>query len=81
MLKRNAIAQADHDAAAAASEVAKANVGVAETAIEQARAALNLAKVDLGYCKITSPVKGVVIDLRVNVGQTVVSAMTPPASS
>jgi hypothetical protein len=35
-----------------------------------------MAKRDLDYCTITSPVKGVIVDRRVNVGQTVVSNMS-----
>jgi HlyD family secretion protein len=76
LLKRGAIATADYDAAVAASDVAKANVGDAEAAIDQAKATLKIAEVNLGYCKITSPVKGTIVDRRVNVGQTVVSAMS-----
>jgi len=39
-------------------------------------AAWKQAVVNLNYCTITSPVEGVVIDRRVNTGQTVVSALS-----
>jgi HlyD family secretion protein len=56
-----------------------ANVKSAEVNVEQARANLQLAQVNLGYTTIRSPVKGVVIDRRVNVGQTVVASLNAPS--
>jgi HlyD family secretion protein len=79
LLKTNAIAQADYDAAEAAFEVAKANVGVAQASIGQAEAQQRSVKTDLDYTTITSPEKGVIVDRRVNVGQTVVSALNTPS--
>jgi HlyD family secretion protein len=67
-------------------EVAKANVDVAVAAVELARAtlvqdqaALAKAQENLNYCTITSPVEGVIVDRRVNIGQTVVSSMSTPS--
>ena len=37
------------------------------------------AQINLGYCTIKSPVKGVIIDRRVNIGQTVVSSLSAPS--
>ena len=37
------------------------------------------AQRNLGYCTITSPVKGVIIDRRVNIGQTVVASLNAPS--
>jgi HlyD family secretion protein len=54
----------------------KANVGKAKAAVAASQAALDQAKVNLGYCTIRSPVEGVVVDRRVNTGQTVVSALS-----
>jgi HlyD family secretion protein len=79
LIKKNAIAPSDYDTAFAASEVAKANVGVGEAVIKQAEATLKQSKTNLGYCNITSPVKGVIVDRRVNVGQTVVSSLSAPS--
>ena len=56
--------------------MAKANVGVDEAAIKQAQATLKQSQINLGYCKIKSPVKGTIVDRRVNVGQTVVSSLS-----
>jgi HlyD family secretion protein len=81
-----ALAQASYDAYRSAYETAKANVAVGKAAILQARAdlaqaqaVLTRARRNLGYCTITSPVKGVIIDRRVNIGQTVVASLNAPS--
>lgn len=81
-----ALAQTTIDAYEAAWQTAKSNVAVDEAAIDQARASLaqaqstlSRAQLNLGYCTIASPVKGVVIDRRVNIGQTVVSSLNAPS--
>jgi len=79
LLKTNAIAQADYDTAEAAYLVAKASVGVAEASIKQAEAQQRSVKTDLDYTTIISPEKGVIVDRRVNVGQTVVAALNTPS--
>ncbi len=78
-----ALSQSDYDAYQSAFESAGASLGVATASIRQAEAAVVEAKAsvekaerNLGYCTITSPVDGVVIDRRVNLGQTVVSSMS-----
>ena len=82
----DALSKTDFDAARSNYEVAKANLGVGKAAIEQAKgtvaqaeAALRRAKQNLSYCTIVSPVKGVIIDRRVNIGQTVVSSLNAPS--
>ncbi len=65
-----------YDADLAAVAVQKATVGVDEAVIKQAEAALHQAQINLGYCDIKSPVKGTIVDRRVNVGQTVVSSLS-----
>jgi len=82
----DALAQSSYDQYRANFEVAKANlaaaeasVGQAKAAVEQARANLKTARINLDYCTIKSPVKGVVIDRRVNIGQTVVSSLSAPS--
>lgn len=83
----------EYDAAQSAFEVTKAEIGVTEAATRQARAALNAAQKtllgteadrreaqkNLDYTTIRSPVKGVIVDRRVNVGQTVVSSLNAPS--
>jgi HlyD family secretion protein len=81
-----ALAQSSYDAYKSGYETAKANVDVGQAAILQAKAGLAQAEAilgkaqrNLGYCTITSPVKGVVIDRRVNIGQTVVASLNAPS--
>lgn len=79
LLPSKAIAQADYDLAVANYKTAKANVSVSEAAIVQAEAMLRLAQTNLDYTVIKSPVKGVIIDRRVNIGQTVVASLNAPS--
>lgn len=82
----DALSQADFDAAQSNFEIAQANLEVgkaavvqARNAVQQAEAALRRAQQNLSYCTIRSPVKGVIIDRRVNIGQTVVSSLSAPS--
>lgn len=82
----NAMAAADYDMYDANFNATSATVAVGEAAIEQAKATLaqseaayQRARQNLGYCTIKSPVKGVIVDRRVNVGQTVVSSLNAPS--
>ncbi len=54
---------------------ARASLLSAEASVEQSRASAEKAKADLEYCTIISPVDGVVIDRKVEEGETVVSSM------
>lgn len=81
-----ALAQSSFDAYQSAYEIAKANLDVgkaaiqqAEAAVAQARANLVVAKRNLGYCTIVSPANGVIIDRRVNIGQTVAASLNTPS--
>jgi HlyD family secretion protein len=80
------LATADYDSYKANYEVARANVAVAEAAVAQAKAGtvqaqamLDKAQRNLGFCTIKSPVSGVIIDRRVNIGQTVVASLNAPS--
>ncbi|MFZ5776509.1 MAG: efflux RND transporter periplasmic adaptor subunit [Thermodesulfobacteriota bacterium] len=81
-----ALSQANYDAFQSAVESARANLAVgkatvsqAEATVKQNDAALRRARRNLGYCTITSPVRGVIIDRRVNIGQTVVASLNAPS--
>jgi len=81
-----ALAKSSYDSYKAAFEIAQANVAVGEASILQAKASvsqseatLQKAKRNLGYCTIKSPVEGVIIDRRVNIGQTVVASLNTPS--
>jgi HlyD family secretion protein len=67
-----ALAESSYDAYKYAYDIAKANVVLAE-------ATLTRSKQNLDYCTIKSPVKGVIIDRRVNIGQTVVASLNAPS--
>lgn len=86
LLPTNAIAKSTYDSEQADYHVAQATLASAKASLEQASAQLASANAnlereerDLSYCVITSPVDGVIIDRRVNIGQTVVSSMSAPS--
>jgi HlyD family secretion protein len=70
---------ADEEVAKAALDVARATVPVAEAAVAQQQAALRQAQQNLDYTTIRSPVDGVVIDRRCNVGQAVTASLNSPS--
>jgi HlyD family secretion protein len=71
---KSAVAQAEVQVkeAQAAADTAKASIGAAEAQLSQDR-------INLGYTEIKAPVKGVVIDRRVTIGQTVQSSFNTPS--
>ena len=75
---QKAIADADYDLALTGFRMAAASVAVGEAAVQEAEATLRIAKTNLAYTTIKSPSDGVIIDRRVNVGQTVVAAFNAP---
>ena len=81
-----ALSQSDFDAARSNYDVARANLKVGQAALRQTKeavaqseAVLKKANQNLDYCTIRSPVKGVIIDRRVNIGQTVVASLSAPS--
>ena len=74
-----ALSQSSFDSYESAQKTALAQVAVSEASIRQAEAALKRAQRNLSYCTITSPVKGIIIDRRVNTGQTVVASLNAPS--
>jgi HlyD family secretion protein len=81
-----ALAPTTYDSYRATYEIAKANVHMAEAAVVSSKAATDQAKAglerdqkNLDYCTISSPVKGVIIDRRVNIGETVASSLNTPS--
>ncbi|HWY76962.1 MAG TPA: efflux RND transporter periplasmic adaptor subunit [Verrucomicrobiae bacterium] len=71
--------RADYEVARANASVAEAAIAQAKATTVQAQAALEKAQRNLAFCTIASPVKGVIIDRRVNVGQTVVASLNAPS--
>jgi HlyD family secretion protein len=74
-----AISTQEHETTLSNQETARANLAAAVSNVAQARANLEEAIANLGYTTICSPVRGVVIDRRVNVGQTVVASLNTPS--
>lgn len=71
--------QTDHQIAKADLSVSEAAIVQAEAGISRAEAAVRRAERNIGYCTITSPVDGLIIDRRVNIGQTVVANLNAPS--
>jgi HlyD family secretion protein len=77
-LKENT-SRRDYDHAETAFKVAQADLAVAQARLEQAHVTERLAQTNLGYTVIRSPIDGIVIDRRVDVGQTVVAGLNAPS--
>ena len=76
-----ALAATTYDQYKATYETAKSNLAIAVAAVDMAEAGVAQAKATLkkdqetlAYCTVKSPVDGVVVDRRVNIGQTIVSS-------
>lgn len=76
---KGVISGLDYDTTQATYLTSRASLEVGKASIAQAQAALHQAEINLGYCTIKSPVKGVIVDRRVNIGQTVVSSLSAPS--
>lgn len=61
-----------------AREALEAELKVAEAAVKQAQANLDNSEANLGYTKIVSPVDGIVIDRKIDEGQTLASQFQTP---
>ena len=71
---KTAVAQAEASVA-----VGQASIIQAEANVARSRAAVERAQRNIGYCTTKSPVKGVIVDRRVNIGQTVVASLNAPS--
>jgi HlyD family secretion protein len=56
----------------------EADVALAETAVDQAQAALDTAEANLSYTRIVAPVDGIIIERKVDPGQTVAASFQTP---
>lgn len=73
------VAIQESDNALAAAETARAALAVSRSGVAVAQANLEEANANLGYTTISSPVKGVILDRRVNIGQTVIASLNAPS--
>jgi HlyD family secretion protein len=79
LLPKKSISGTEYDLALANYQVADANVAVGQAAIQQCEASLRAARTSLDYTLIRSPIDGVVIDRRANLGQAVIAYANMPA--
>ncbi|HEY0646419.1 efflux RND transporter periplasmic adaptor subunit [Phenylobacterium sp.] len=66
------------DQATAALRTAQANMSAAQSRVTQSRAAMRSQQVDLRRTTISSPIDGVVVDRKVEPGQTVAASLQAP---
>ncbi|MGB9713193.1 MAG: efflux RND transporter periplasmic adaptor subunit [Dissulfurimicrobium sp.] len=78
LFSKDLVARSDLDTAETNYETAKAQVAAYEAQIGQLEADLKYAKTNLKYTKILSPVNGVVVSRKVDVGQTVAASFQTP---
>ena len=76
--KQDYVSQDSADRAKNAYDEALAQIQLDEATIDQHRAVLNAARVNLGYTDIMSPVNGTVVSRNVTVGQTVAASFQTP---
>ncbi|WP_246703423.1 efflux RND transporter periplasmic adaptor subunit [Rhizobium sp. P28RR-XV] len=74
----DAVSQDTVDVARNLVDQAAAQVGVDQATIEQRKAALSAARINLDYTNIKSPVDGVVVSRNVTQGQTVAASFQTP---
>jgi HlyD family secretion protein len=72
------LAKANYDAANASVDAALANVVQARAQVSQKAAALSVARTNLNYTVIRSPIDGTVVARNVDVGQTVAASLQAP---
>lgn len=78
LFERNLIAKQEVEAAERDTNQAQAQLELDQARVEQNVAALEEARINLGYTNIVSPVDGVVVSRSVNVGQTVAASFQTP---
>ncbi len=78
LFNRKLIARSEVDTSETDVAVKKAALQEARSRVVQAKAAVEKARTNLNYTRITSPVNGVVIDRQVDAGQTVAASYQTP---
>lgn len=78
MLDRRAVSQAEHDAAAAAVAITRAQIDALEAQIAQGEVSIRTAQANLDYTRITAPIDGTVLSIVSQEGQTVNANQSAP---
>jgi HlyD family secretion protein len=76
---RETISVGEWEGICAEFEIAQADLAMSEAKREQAEIVAKQAEINLAYTTIRAPVDGVLLDRRVNVGQTVVAGLNAPS--
>ncbi|MGE4528809.1 MAG: efflux RND transporter periplasmic adaptor subunit, partial [Rhodospirillaceae bacterium] len=78
LVKQDAGSREDYEAAVASLKTLKAGVAELDAEIEKAKVAVDTAKINLGYTRISAPISGTVVAVAVDEGQTVNANQTTP---
>ena len=78
LFQRKLIARSTVDTSETNVAMKRASLNEARARVVNGRAAVEKAKTDLSYTRITSPVDGIIIDRQVDVGQTVAASYQTP---
>jgi len=78
LLKRSIVSQETVDTALNAYQQAQSQIALEEATIRQHQAALDAARINLGFTNIVSPVDGTVVSRNVTQGQTVAASFQTP---
>jgi HlyD family secretion protein len=78
LLKRTIVSQETVDTARNAYKQAQSQIALDEATVKQHQAALDAARINLGYTNIVSPVDGTVVSRNVTQGQTVAASFQTP---
>lgn len=78
LLARGIVSQDVYDATLNSYQQASSQVTLDKASIEQRRAELAAAEINLGYTDIVSPVNGIVVSRNVTMGQTVAASFQTP---
>jgi HlyD family secretion protein len=73
------VPEQEYEATLANFEAAEATLALGQSSLLVARADLEEATANLGYTTIRSPVKGIILDRRINIGQTVIANLNAPS--
>jgi HlyD family secretion protein len=79
LLERGVVTKASYEGLESLYKQALAQIELDKAVIEQRKAQLATAELNLGYTQIVSPIDGVVLDRRIQVGETVSANFQSPA--
>lgn len=78
LLASNATSKTDYEAAKSARDVVRADIASLDAQVERAMLEVDIARMNLGYTRIVTPIDGVVISVVTKEGQTLNATQTVP---